>query len=176
MIQIAVLPFGRPGIISAAMLGLGRALGETMAVAMVLSPAVAITLRAAPARATRRRSPRNIALNFPEAHGIGVNVLIATGLILFLITLAINSVGPVRGQPPQGLLGSELMTHRAPHGGIANSLTTGTPAQVGAVGAPRRQLRVVMGIVFALIAMRTAAASSTSAGPSAARHGAVRRR
>ena len=37
MIRMAVLPFGRPGIISAAMLGLGRALGETMAVAMVLS-------------------------------------------------------------------------------------------------------------------------------------------
>ena len=38
MITMAVLPFGRPGIISGAMLGLGRALGETMAVAMVLSP------------------------------------------------------------------------------------------------------------------------------------------
>src|SRR5690606_41612614 len=37
MIRMAVLPFGRPGIVSAAMLGLGRALGETMAVAMVLS-------------------------------------------------------------------------------------------------------------------------------------------
>jgi len=43
MIKIAVLPFGRPGIISAAMLGLGRALGETMVVAMVLSPGVLIT-------------------------------------------------------------------------------------------------------------------------------------
>ena len=37
MIRMAVLPFGRSGIVSAAMLGLGRALGETMAVAMVLS-------------------------------------------------------------------------------------------------------------------------------------------
>jgi phosphate transport system permease protein len=34
----------------------------------------------------------NIALNFPEAHGIGVNVLIATGLILFVITFAVNAV------------------------------------------------------------------------------------
>ncbi len=56
MIKIAVLPFGRPGIISAAMLGLGRALGETMVVAMVLSPAVVIT-SCSPARSTRRRSP-----------------------------------------------------------------------------------------------------------------------
>jgi len=39
MIKMAVIPFGRPGIISAMMLGLGRALGETMAVALVLSPA-----------------------------------------------------------------------------------------------------------------------------------------
>jgi phosphate transport system permease protein len=91
MIKTAVLPFGRPGIISAAMLGLGRALGETMVVAMVLSPAVVISFVL-----TGSINPStiagNIALNFPEAHGIGVNALIATGLILFLITLAINSV------------------------------------------------------------------------------------
>jgi phosphate transport system permease protein len=91
MIQMAVLPFGRPGIISAAMLGLGRALGETMVVAMVLSPAVLITFVL-----TGSQNPAtiagNIALNFPEAHGVGVNALIATGLILFIITLVINSV------------------------------------------------------------------------------------
>ena len=91
MIQMAVLPFGRPGIISAAMLGLGRALGETMVVAMVLSPALVISFVL-----TSSQNPStiagNIALNFPEAHGVGVNALIATGLILFAITLAINSV------------------------------------------------------------------------------------
>src|SRR5690606_11359355 len=43
MIRTAVLPFGRPGVISASMLGLGRALGETMAVAMVLSASGGIT-------------------------------------------------------------------------------------------------------------------------------------
>jgi phosphate transport system permease protein len=91
MIQMAVLPFGRPGIVSAAMLGLGRALGETMVVAMVLSPAVLITFVVT----SSQNSPTiagNIALNFPEAHGVGVNALIATGLILFGITLLINSV------------------------------------------------------------------------------------
>lgn len=91
MIRIAVLPFGRPGIISAAMLGLGRALGETMVVAMVLSPAIIITFVL-----TSSQNPStiagNIALNFPEAHGVGVNALIATGLILFIITLIINSI------------------------------------------------------------------------------------
>jgi phosphate transport system permease protein len=91
MIQMAVLPFGRPGIISAAMLGLGRALGETMVVAMVLSPALVVSFVL-----TGSQNPStiagNIALNFPEAHGVGVNALIATGLILFLITLVINSI------------------------------------------------------------------------------------
>ena len=91
MIQMAVLPFGRPGIISAAMLGLGRALGETMVVAMVLSPAIVISFVL-----TSSQNPStiagNIALNFPEAHGVGVNALVATGLILFVITLAINSL------------------------------------------------------------------------------------
>lgn len=89
MIRIAVLPFGMPGIISATMLGLGRALGETMVVAMVLSPALVISFVL-----TGSTNPPtiagNIALNFPEAHGIGVNALIATGLILFIITLLVN--------------------------------------------------------------------------------------
>jgi len=91
MIQMAVLPFGRPGMISAAMLGLGRALGETMVVAMVLSPALVITF----VLTGSTNSPTiagNIALNFPEAHGVGVNALIATGLILFAITFVINSI------------------------------------------------------------------------------------
>jgi phosphate transport system permease protein len=91
MIRMAVLPFGRAGMISASMLGLGRALGETMVVAMVLSPALVISFVL-----TGSQNPStiagNIALNFPEAHGVGVNALIATGLILFIITLVINSI------------------------------------------------------------------------------------
>ena len=94
MIQMAVLPFGRPGIISAAMLGLGRALGETMVVAMVLSPAVVISFVL-----TSSTNPTTIAgtiaLSFPEAHGLAVNALIATGLILFIITLIINSIARI---------------------------------------------------------------------------------
>ena len=91
VIKTAVLPFGRAGIISATMLGLGRALGETMAVAMVLSPAVIISFALLqPQNPTTIAA--NIALNFPEAHGIGINVLIATGLILFVITLIVNSI------------------------------------------------------------------------------------
>jgi phosphate transport system permease protein len=91
MIRMAVLPFGRPGLISATMLGLGRALGETMAVAMVLSPSVIISFALLTSQ-NPTTIAANIALNFPEASGIGVNVLIATGLILFLITLLVNSL------------------------------------------------------------------------------------
>ncbi|QJU52496.1 phosphate ABC transporter permease subunit PstC [Herbiconiux sp. KACC 21604] len=91
MIRTAVLPFGRPGIVSASMLGLGRALGETMAVAMVLSPQVLISF-ALLTSTNPTTIAANIALNFPEAHGVGVNVLIATGLILFVITFAVNFI------------------------------------------------------------------------------------
>lgn len=90
MISIAVLPFGRAGIVSASMLGLGRALGETLAVAMVLSPSVVVSFFL-----LRSENPTtiaaNIALGFPEAFGTQTNVLIATGLILFVITFIVNA-------------------------------------------------------------------------------------
>ena len=89
MIRQAVLPFGRSGIVSACMLGLGRALGETMAVAMVLSPANVISLLLLTST-NPNTIAANIALNFPEAFGLGQNQIIATGLVLFVITLAVN--------------------------------------------------------------------------------------
>lgn len=91
MIRMVVLPFGRPGIVSGAMLGLGRALGETMAVAMVLSASGVITFNLI-GSVNPSTIAANVALRFPEAYGINVNVLIATGLILFAITLAVNSL------------------------------------------------------------------------------------
>ena len=90
MIKTAVLPFGRPGVISAAMLGLGRALGETMAVAMVLSATGLVTLRLLNAE-NPSTIAANIALTFPEAYGTNVNVLIATGLLLFIVTFIVNA-------------------------------------------------------------------------------------
>ena len=89
MIRMAVIPFGRPGIISAAMLGLGRALGETMAVAMVLSPSAVISF-ALLTSTNPNTIAANIALQFPEASGNYVNLLIATGLVLFAITMLVN--------------------------------------------------------------------------------------
>ena len=89
MIRLAVLPFGRSGIISGAMLGLGRALGETMAVAIVLSATGTVTFNLIGSD-NPRTIAANIALDFPEAAGIEVNVLIASGLVLFLMTLLVN--------------------------------------------------------------------------------------
>ncbi|WP_431803274.1 phosphate ABC transporter permease subunit PstC [Microbacterium sp. bgisy203] len=91
MIRMAVLPFGRSGIVSASMLGLGRALGETMAVAMVLSATNVVTLRLLTSQ-NPSTIAANIALTFPEAYALNINVLIATGLILFVVTFAVNAV------------------------------------------------------------------------------------
>ncbi|WP_372593894.1 phosphate ABC transporter permease subunit PstC [Actinotalea sp.] len=89
MIRTAVLPFARSGIVSAAMLGLGRALGETMAVLMILSPGFLYSFRLLVA-GEQQTIAANIAAQFPEADPDGVAVLIATGLALFVITLAVN--------------------------------------------------------------------------------------
>ncbi len=89
MIKAAVFPFARAGIVSAIMLGLGRALGETMAVALVLSPGL---LTASLINVGNSTIPAQIALSFPEAFGIHRSELIAAGLVLFVITLAVNMV------------------------------------------------------------------------------------
>jgi len=89
VVRTAVLPFGRSGVVSAAMLGLGRALGETMAVLMVLSPGLLYSFfLLAPGQ--QQTVAANIAAKFPEASGLSVNVLVATGLVLFVITFAVN--------------------------------------------------------------------------------------
>ncbi|OAR27223.1 phosphate ABC transporter permease subunit PstC [Streptomyces sp. ERV7] len=88
VIRLSVLPFGRSGIISASMLGLGRALGETMAVATVLSPSYLISLHILnPGGGT---FAQNIAAKFDEANELGRDALIASGLVLFVLTLLVN--------------------------------------------------------------------------------------
>jgi phosphate transport system permease protein len=91
VVKMAVIPFGRAGIISATMLGLGRALGETMAVAMVLSPSILISFALLQSQ-NPTTIAANIALKFPEAAGLGINSLIATGLVLFVITFVVNAL------------------------------------------------------------------------------------
>lgn len=88
MIKMTVFPFARAGIISSVMLALGRALGETMAVTMVLSPGVFTASLVTSGR--HGTIPAEIALNFPEAFGMRQAELIAAGLMLFIITLIVN--------------------------------------------------------------------------------------
>ncbi|MFJ2608008.1 phosphate ABC transporter permease subunit PstC [Streptomyces sp. NPDC091279] len=88
VIRMSVLPFGRSGVISASMLGLGRALGETMAVATVLSPDFLI--HASLLNPGGGTFAQNIASKFGEADEFGRDALIASGLVLFVITLLVN--------------------------------------------------------------------------------------
>jgi phosphate transport system permease protein len=91
MIRMAVLPFGKSAVISGSMLGLGRALGETMAVAIILSVSGVVTFNLV-SSANPSTIAANIALNFPESSGVLVNALIFTGLVLFVITLVVNMI------------------------------------------------------------------------------------
>jgi phosphate transport system permease protein len=89
LIRMAVLPFGRSGVISAAMLGLGRALGETMAVLMILSPGFTYSWQLLVA-SQQQTIAANIASKFNDADEISRSALITTGLALFVITLLVN--------------------------------------------------------------------------------------
>jgi phosphate transport system permease protein len=71
------------------MLGLGRALGETLAIALVLSVSGGITVNLI-SSGNPSTIAANVALQFPESSGIDVNTLIASGLVLFVITFAVN--------------------------------------------------------------------------------------
>lgn len=102
MIKMAVFPYSRPGVVSAIMLGLGRALGETMAVAMVLS---ATGVGVVTLNMISSQNPNTIAAmianNYANASGIKVNVLIFGGLMLFVVTFLVNFLGrwiATRGQ------------------------------------------------------------------------------
>jgi phosphate transport system permease protein len=87
-IRMAVLPIGRAGVISAAILGLGRALGETLAVTMLLSTAYSINIHFTETGGVTFASI--IALKYGEAGPTGTGALIAAGLCLFILTLAVN--------------------------------------------------------------------------------------
>ena len=89
MVRYAVFPYARSGMVSAVMLGLGRALGETMAVAMVLSASPVVTLNMI-SNTNPATIASNIASSFAEATPAKLSVLIATGLVLFAFTFAVN--------------------------------------------------------------------------------------
>ncbi|SQD99596.1 MULTISPECIES: phosphate ABC transporter permease subunit PstC [unclassified Parafrankia] len=90
MIRTAVIPYGKPGVISASMLGLGRAMGETIAVALVLPASFNISWNIlTPAGNT---IAANVANGFGEANDIGKGALIASGLVLFVVTMVVNMI------------------------------------------------------------------------------------
>lgn len=117
MIRVAVLPYSRAGITGAAMLGLGRAIGETIAVTLVIGNAPEIgksifgqgyTLAAV------------VANEFGEAASDPTHrsALIAAGLVLFVLTLIVNAIARafvLRAERRQGTGGKPGGTRRAPH-------------------------------------------------------------
>jgi phosphate transport system permease protein len=93
VIRAVILPYGRNGIVGSALLGLGRALGETVAVSTVLAPSAVISSQiTAPGGNTISSA---IALFFNNASHNGKQTLIAAGLTLFIITLLVNQLARI---------------------------------------------------------------------------------
>ncbi|WP_375237577.1 phosphate ABC transporter permease subunit PstC [Microbacterium schleiferi] len=88
MIRSVVYPFGMGGVIGGTMLGLGRALGETIAVYLVISPIYVINWEVLSTGTNSISSL--IALRYGEASSFEISALMAAGLVLFLITMLVN--------------------------------------------------------------------------------------
>lgn len=88
VVRTAVLPYGRSGVISGTVLGFGRAIGETIAVALVLSANYEISIHILEPGGNTIAA--NIANRYGEAGDVGRGALIASGLVLFVITLIVN--------------------------------------------------------------------------------------
>jgi phosphate transport system permease protein len=88
MIREVVLPFARSGIVGGALLGFGRALGETIAVALIIVPAVKVNTHILEQGAGSVAAW--IAIHFGEASDLERSALVACGLALFLLTFVVN--------------------------------------------------------------------------------------
>ena len=96
MIRTAVLPFGRAGVVSAAMLGLGRALGETIAITIIVSSVSAGTgffFSVLQGGETFASKIANNAAEFNDPASTGA--YIAAGLVLFVLTFVVNAIARV---------------------------------------------------------------------------------
>lgn len=93
MIRSVVLPFGRGGIVGGTMLALGRALGETIAVVLIISVAFDIKFRIFEIGTVTVSSL--IAGRFGEASSVQLSALLTAGFVLFLITLLVNTVAAI---------------------------------------------------------------------------------
>ena len=90
MIKAVVIPHGRSGVIGGAMLGLGRAMGETVAVFTVLNIVLQVNWQMLLGAGGNVASL--IILKFGDASPYEIKALMAAGLILFLLTLIVNAI------------------------------------------------------------------------------------
>ena len=90
VVRSVVLPFGQGGIIGGTMLALGRALGETIAVLLIISPAFEI--KASVLQVGTNTISALIAGRFGEATSSQLSALLCAGFVLFLITLLVNTL------------------------------------------------------------------------------------
>ena len=93
MVRAVVLPFGRGGIIGGTMLALGRALGETIAVLLIISPA--FDIKWGILSVGTNTFSALIAGRFGEATATQLSALLTAGFILFAMTIAINTVAAI---------------------------------------------------------------------------------
>jgi phosphate transport system permease protein len=93
MIRAVVLPYARGGVIGAIMLGFGRAMGETIVVALILSQVFRIVTH--PLQSGGNTIAAFIAQQAGESSPALISALIAAGLVLFVVTLAVNAIAAV---------------------------------------------------------------------------------
>jgi phosphate transport system permease protein len=93
MIRTVVLPYGRGGVIGAVMLGFGRAMGETVVVAIIISQVFHIVTH--PLQSGGNSIAALIAQDAGESSPAMISALIAAGLVLFVVTLIVNAIAAV---------------------------------------------------------------------------------
>jgi phosphate transport system permease protein len=93
MVKTAILPYGKSGLLGASFLGLGRAIGETILVTMIIGNAVGLSAIPTSLFSPSQTLSSIIANEFNEASGdFQLSALIGLGLVLFIITLLINVI------------------------------------------------------------------------------------
>ncbi|HEY3717306.1 MAG TPA: phosphate ABC transporter permease subunit PstC [Jatrophihabitantaceae bacterium] len=93
MVRTVVLPYGRGGMIGAIMLGFGRAMGETIAIALIISPTYDFATRIFENHGMSISAL--IALRYQESTAQMLSSLMAAGLVLFTVTLTVNALASI---------------------------------------------------------------------------------
>jgi phosphate transport system permease protein len=102
MIRAVVLPYARGGVIGAVMLGFGRAMGETIVVAIIISQVFRIVTH--PLESGGNSIAALIAQDAGESSPSVISALIAAGLVLFVVTLVVNAIaGAIVARSRSGL-------------------------------------------------------------------------